>query len=386
MLPLRLNTVWIRHRASSFIPCTKSRLYSTGHSSFPIEASHYLIQTATSDRYTLLQNRGFLEIEGADVVKFLQGLITNHMPKIERGGDGFYCAFLTPQGRVLYDAFIHPKNLGPDFPHPSFIIDVDACAVQGLSQHLNKYKLRSKVKITDATSRYRAYQAWGPSVKALWTGGPSSSDAHTVGKVIPVGAMVSRPRFCDIGGIDSRQADLGLRIVVPVNSKVPVLTNQVPEEEYTLRRIMYGVPEGMDDYFHGSSLPLESNLDYMQGVDFRKGCYLGQELTIRTYHTGVTRKRILPIQVFSDVSKPPSTLTLDTTTQLTIPASQSEINANNKSVGKFCSGRYNVGLALLRLEHVGHVVALEGGLFGKAFIPSWWPIPPPSPSAEGKQH
>ena len=68
--------------------------------------------------------------------------------------------------------------------------------------------------------------------------------------------------------------------------------------DYHLRRTLLGIPEGADDIQLGVSLPLESNLDYMSGVDFRKGCYLGQELTIRTYHKGVTRKRIVPVQFY----------------------------------------------------------------------------------------
>jgi folate-binding protein YgfZ len=70
-------------------------------------------------------------------------------------------------------------------------------------------------------------------------------------------------------------------------------------EEYHVRRILNGVPEGIDDFIAGTSLPLECNLDYMNGVDFRKGCYVGQELTIRTYHKGITRKRIMPVQYFT---------------------------------------------------------------------------------------
>ncbi|TPX45783.1 aminomethyltransferase [Synchytrium endobioticum] len=373
----RVKTPPFTFRQLSTDPChASSRIPPVAY-----DAATYLSETASSDRHAPIANRGFIQLEGLDVVKFLQGLVTNHMPKIERGGDGFYCAFLSPQGRVLYDAFLHPKNLGPDFPHPCYILDVDACAVTGLMDHLSKYKLRSKLKITNASSQYRACQAWGPTIKSIWSGGVKTDTQQTM---MPLGGMVLHPRFCDIGGVDHRMENMGLRVLLPVDTaRFPVLATQVSEEEYTLRRILYGIPEGMNDFFTGASLPLESNLDYMQGVDFRKGCYLGQELTIRTYHTGVTRKRIVPIQIFSDASKAPPTLTLDTTASLTTPQSQSEITFNSKSVGKFCSGLYNVGLALLRLEHVEQVVSLQNGLFAKAYRPHWWPITPPSSSTGG---
>ena len=137
------------------------------------------------------------------------------------------------------------------------------------------------------SSQYQAYQAWGPNVKNIWTSGVKSD---TQQKMMPVGGMVVRPRFSDIGGIDTRMDSMGLRVVLPVEAskcellallagmlafdfatkgpsvpQVPVSMTQAPEEEYLLRRILYGIPEGMNDFFQGLSLPLESNLDYMQG-------------------------------------------------------------------------------------------------------------------------
>lgn len=148
-------------------------------------------------------------------------------------------------------------------------------------------------------------------------------------------------------------------------------------------RYIHGVPEGIDELFVGKSLPLESNMDLNQGVDFRKGCYLGQELTIRTYHTGVTRKRIMPIQL-SKPGHPPASETvlgdssvLDRTASLDLPPSGSNIvNEKGRVVGKFCSGIHNIGLALLRLEeigpHDGQLSASNGLLVSAALKPGWW--------------
>ncbi|KAJ3045436.1 ccr4 associated factor [Rhizophlyctis rosea] len=323
------------------------------------------------------------------------------MAKIERGGDAIYAAFLTPQGRVLYDVFIHPKNKGFEFPHPTFLLDVDSRAIPALQAHLKKYLLRSKLTVQDASSRYRVWQVWGPSTSLLWT--------HFVPKetkALPLGGAVPKDRFCDVGCKDPRHPDLGLRVVMETDGK------KASAEDYTLRRILNGIPEGVDDLFTGASLPLESNLDYMSGVDFRKGCYLGQELTIRTYHTGVTRKRIVPVQFYQDGESPPVSLTINRSSAPTLPASQSDIRTDSPSnsaasddstssqtmkghrrtagaAGKFCSGIYNVGLALMRLEYVtspksdahgaggglgaNMQMVTENGMKVKAFAPEWWP-------------
>lgn len=161
-----------------------------------------------------------------------------------------------------------------------------------------------------------------------------------------------------------------------------------------------GIPEGVDDINCGNSLPLESNFDYMHGgllvanfvivVDFRKGCYLGQELTIRTYHTGVIRKRIIPMQLFKSFEEAceASDFMLDESVVMPTVESSSDMHVlttsnetiNERNPGKFCQSLYNVGLGLLRLEYAtvqgqnsNHVLSLKNGMFARAFVPDWWP-------------
>jgi folate-binding protein YgfZ len=161
--------------------------------------------------------------------------------------------------------------------------------------------------------------------------------------------------------------------------KIPSSFSQVSANEYAIKRYLAGVPEGKDDLFVEKSLPLESNFDHMQGIDFRKGCYLGQELTIRTFHTGVTRKRILPVQLFEgDVEHKFERVddsVVDRESRLEMPGSQSEIrNEKGKVVGRFGSGVHNIGLALLRLEVVskGEKLYAENGVVIRAIKPDWW--------------
>jgi folate-binding protein YgfZ len=131
--------------------------------------------------------------------------------------------------------------------------------------------------------------------------------------------------------------------------KLPAAFSRVDANEYAIRRYLAGVPEGIDDLFVGKSLPLESNMDHMQAIDFRKGCYLGQELTIRTFHTGVTRKRILPVQLFDGEVEQSfervNESVVDRDVGLEMPESQSEIrNEKGRVVGKFGSGKVRLGV------------------------------------------
>ncbi|KAI9225001.1 hypothetical protein BC828DRAFT_372065 [Blastocladiella britannica] len=342
---------------------------------------------ASKDACARLSSRRLLALRGDAAVPFLQGLVTNHMPKIARGGDGLYTAFLSPHGRVLYDAFVYPQNVGRDFPHPAFLVDVHADHTAAVTAHLRRYRLRTKVEIEDVSEKWDVWAAWGPRVCQLWT-----RDAVAGG--VPATALVVRDQqpVADIGCYDPRWAGLGVRAVVPKGSRPSALAeiNEVPEMEHTLHRLVHGIPEGTD-YATNVSLPLESNLDYMNAIDFRKGCYVGQELTIRTYHTGVVRKRIVPVvveradAVGSTVPLSPA-VALDrsaTENALVLPPAQSNIMAaahdgvsHGRPLGKWCAGAHNVGLALFRLEMVDSSMRfpIEGtDLVVRPYKPAWWP-------------
>ncbi|KAJ3068905.1 ccr4 associated factor [Podochytrium sp. JEL0797] len=339
--------------------------------------------------------RGVLSVSGSDAAKFLQGLTTNNMLRIEHGGAGLFAGFLTAPGRVIADAFVHPRNASGNSSakETQFLVDVDPRAAASLVAHLRKYALRAKVAIEDVSQEFQVHQAWGPHA-ALW-----DQYVGDVGKGLPAGTVLTKDRWIQVGCKDPRNPSLGVRYLVPKGEKanLPASFSETSELEYKIHRILNGIPEGMDDIFTNVSLPLESNFDLMSGVDFRKGCYLGQELTIRTYHIGVTRKRIVPVQIFRETDELSflwrlSQLTLDRTFTDPLPPSMSEIRLLSKKdgtmskreVGKFCSGVHNIGLALVRLEQAGHVAdselvlspdAAARGLRVRAFPPSWFPAP-----------
>ncbi|GJJ78237.1 transferase CAF17, mitochondrial [Entomortierella parvispora] len=352
-------------------------------------SERFISTQSDAGTFTLLPTRGLLEIKGKDSSKFLQGLITNQMLKIENGGGGFLAAFLSPKGRVMYDVFIHPSNLTTEGADPSFLIECDARALPELHKHIARFVLRSKVKMTGVTEAFDVYSVLDDASAQSTT--PLASDNAAV--MERLGKMNA-----SIGMLDNRAGNmLGYRAIVPKGRRLslPESYLQGTLEDYHVRRILLGVPEGMDDFIAGMSLPLECNLDYMNGVDFRKGCYVGQELTIRTYHKGITRKRVMPVQYFRPEEPVPETMrfikgdshvvpsqselfpvkTADTLNVATSTASARPVRAS----GKTGSNVGNIGLALVKLDQVSEgnifeVMDREGATVRvKAFFPSWWP-------------
>lgn len=124
-----------------------------------------------------------------------------------------------------------------------------------------------------------------------------------------------------------------------------------------------GLPEGVKDLPPGVALPLESNLVYMQGISFSKGCYIGQELTARTHHTGVIRKRLMPVCLSSPVEH------LEEGTAL--------LTQSGKPAGKHRAGTGELGLSLIRMAHAKEVLTLRSSddttVTLEASVPDWWP-------------
>lgn len=148
---------------------------------------------------------------------------------------------------------------------------------------------------------------------------------------------------------------MGRRLLLPGGRRPELDLEESTPAAYTVRRYLKGVAEGQDELIREASLPQESNLDFMGGIDYRKGCYVGQELTIRTHHTGVVRKRILPVMLYGTDEAMPTTLEYIPDKDLGVEAIPRETSIGRwekrgRSAGKWLTGLGNIGLGLCRLE------------------------------------
>ncbi|KAG9253343.1 uncharacterized protein F5Z01DRAFT_163471 [Emericellopsis atlantica] len=326
-----------------------------------------------------LPSRQLLSVSGPDTAKFLQGIVTaNVSTKDDRTvDDGSYAGFLNATGRVMHDVFIYPGRNGfaGTEEGSSYIIEADAGEIDKLAKLIKRYKLRAKVNV-------RKIDPAEVSVWHAWT--DSSLDTN--------------PTATSIRLTDPRTADMGCRILQLGDNPPEADLEQTTEDAYTIRRYLRGVPEGQSEILREHALPQESNMDFMNGIEWHKGCYVGQELTIRTKHRGIVRKRILPCIVYDKDAPAPEALTYDpsSTAAQDVPAETSigRFERRGRSAGKWLRGVGNVGLGLCRLEIMtgttlpGETAAatfnpqdefvLEWGEEGektgvkvKAFVPEW---------------
>lgn len=335
-------------QAKAFLPKAKA-FHTTPRRCYPPSPA-----PGPSAGYTTLSERRLISLDGPEAAKFLQGAITRNIYDVppessqEEGPPrkyGVYGAFLTAQGRLLNDVFVYPNLIGlggtKGAEGETFLVEVDAAEAERLARHIQLYKLRAKfnVRLLDKDEA-TVWQAWGDMVT------PSIDND------------------C-LSTMDTRAPGMGARFVTPLQNVPQSIANELPEvheSAYTIRRYLSGVPEGQEELFRDSALPQESNLDLMGGIDFHKGCYIGQELTIRTKHRGVVRKRILPVVVYGPHRGEPKWLEYHNDPELTCVPSNlcaehippgTEIGRYEKkgrSTGKFLKGIGNIGLALCRLE------------------------------------
>jgi len=165
---------------------------------------------------------------------------------------------------------------------------------------------------------------------------------------------------------DPRTARMGWRLLTQDEGLALVPGGRLGDlRDYHRHRYQQGVPEGIHDLPPGVALPLESNLAFMNGVSFTKGCYIGQELTARTHHMGVIRKRLFPVRLSGPL--PAGGISPGT----------SVLTASGQAAGKYRAGQGDVGLALLRSEQIKgplHIrIAESGHVALTASVPDWWP-------------
>lgn len=275
----------------------------------------------------------------------------------------------------LYREWLNESSEGVD--DSGFLIEVDANQVHALAAHLKKYKLRARVRIRVVdVGEWEVWSAWRRDNEAR-TESRQTSSSPAADEVAEEEADADASM--EIGCVDRRAPGMGHRVLLrgstakdtdKASHRLRTAGERVSVENYEVHRILLGVAEGQAEIVRETALPLESNMDYMGGIDFRKGCYVGQELTIRTRHTGVVRKRILPVMLDSrsDVGgaifPPPTRLDYmpagsreaqspSLPAPLLLPprgANIAQADGRGRSAGKWLSGIGNIGLALCRLE------------------------------------
>ena len=298
-----------------------------------------------------LASRALIQVKGEEAPEFLQGLMTNDITHLDTGQSkskclpSMYCMFLNTQGRIIFDTFIIKKADG------DYLIDCDNEAKEKLAKHLKMYKVRRKISIKVIENE---------TVGVLYD---DQKQAISCDDFCP-----DENEFQNFFFRDSRCPLMGFRVIGD-NTKTTTADN-TSIENYIRHRYELGICEGVSEIPYGKCTPLEYNCEYMHGVSFHKGCYIGQELTARTHHTGVIRKRIMPIELSSEIVK-----NIDDDNNNNNEMTDIR-NEKGKKVGKVCATLKTSGLALLRIEDClksENLTVDKTSVTVNFQIPSWWP-------------
>ncbi|EKS32410.1 YgfZ/GcvT domain-containing protein [Afipia clevelandensis] len=262
-----------------------------------------------------LPDRGVVKVSGEDARAFLDGLLTTNV-ELVAPGLGRFGALLTPQGKIIVDFIV---TEAPEAHGGGFVFDVPLALAQAFATKLGFYKLRKKVTVDNLSSQL--------GVMAAWDGTPATKP--------------------DLAFEDPRDPQLGWRIFVPddlVEETAAALGADVTDgDAYEAHRIACGAPRGGVDFIYGDAFPHETNMDRLHGVDFDKGCYVGQEVVSRMQHRGTARTRTVRVRLDGPVP------------EIGLP-----VTAGGKPVGTMGSSANGMGLALLRTDRVSD--ALGAGL------------------------
>ncbi|KFB49913.1 hypothetical protein ZHAS_00017944 [Anopheles sinensis] len=335
-----------------------------------LQLRHQSVSTQKPLTLQPLADRSFIRVHGTDSASFLQGLMTNDMRHFEHCG-AIYSMFLKANGRVFCDALIYKRPKGEQH---DYLLECDSSVAVRLEKHLRLYRLKKKVDVV-ADETFRLWVAFRDGVTHEET--PSSEETSS-DKNLPDATDQLHPFR------DPRLTRLGYRVLSSngteneameqLHKMFPGASDSSNPLSYTAFRYALGVGEGGENLPDGKCFPLECNCDYLHGVSFHKGCYIGQELTARTYHTGVIRKRLMPLEF----NEPLPPVSRDVPPEALRDA---EIkNRDGAVVGKLRGLAGNLGLGLLRIEKVLpdgqlslNVAGVSDPIACRTRKPFWWP-------------
>lgn len=248
---------------------------------------------------SLLEDRGVIKVAG-EAEAFLHKLVTNSMLNFGPG-ESRYAALLSPQGKLLFDFFVVPL---PEGAAAGYYFDCVGAQAADLVKRINFHKMRAKIAVEDVSDALGVAAFWGQEVPAGIEG--------TIYK-------------------DSRAEAMGFRVIAPHAALAKIASPQ--QAAYEEHRIALGVPKGGVDFPYGDTFVHDANLDALNGVDFKKGCYVGQEVVARVHFRKSARKRIVKVHFNGPA-----------------PATGAEILFGDVAIGEIGSISGSEALASLRLD------------------------------------
>ncbi len=279
-----------------------------------------------------LPDRGAVKVTGNDARQFLHGLVSADMLALAPGAARF-CALLSPQGKIIVDFLVAEA---PATDGGGFFLDVPRTLAPVLVQKLNLYKLRARVLIEEMSETLGILAAW---------------DGH--------GATTRGLAYAD-----PRLPALGLRVILPPHLAATAAAELgavlLDASAYEAHRITLGVPQGGVDFVYGETFPHEADMDQLDGVDFGKGCYVGQEVVSRMEHRGLARTRAVQVRWDGTAA----------------PKAGAAIMAGERQIGRLGSTVADSGIALLRLDRASEAAArgepvLVDGIAVRLVKPDW---------------
>jgi folate-binding protein YgfZ len=282
--------------------------------------------TPESLNAAVLSDRTVLAVEGPDRIKFLQALLTNDVRRLTPDA-ALYGGFLTGQGKLLCDVFLVEDG-------ERVLADVATARVETLLARWTRFKLRSQVTYGPAQPGLAVAAIWGPGAAARLG---LDEQAGAVGDGAAAGA---RRSF-----VDPRVAALGARLIYPAGHPVKAALAALgftcgAAADYAAHRFALGVADTAELGCE-STYPLEANFEPLHGVDFKKGCYVGQEVTARMHLKDALRRRVLPVSSIAP-----------------LPPAGAQVTAGGVELGPLIAASGAVGLAMLRLDRLA--AAAEG--------------------------
>lgn len=273
----------------------------------------------SNNLYIPLKNRSFISISGKDKDNFLQSIITNDINKVTEN-NSIYALILTPQGKFIYDFFII-KN------YDSYLIDCDKESTSSIIEKLSMYKLRSNIEISKEPE-INSYALIGENVEEKF-------QLHKEGETIKI-----KENFYYI---DPRKKSMGIRGAI-INSKDMYNQDNFLKkgslEDFEYLRIKSSIASCENDMESNKSFPHKYNFDNLNAIDYKKGCYIGQEVTARVHYKGKIKESLYTIKSKEKI----------------VAKKGDKIILNNETIGTLSSFTENIGIAILDNTHLESII------------------------------